>query len=93
MVASTDAPGSVEPGPERRGNGGARPKRPRREGRGAQAEGGNDGPWRELAGSGRSQVSQASALRARDAYRPTAEDLAEAERDVVIQRRNWTPGS
>jgi hypothetical protein len=69
-------------------------KRSRRDGgRGAHPDGANDGPWRELTGSGRSQVSQAAALRARDAYRPTAEDLARAEHDVVIQRRNWTPGS
>jgi hypothetical protein len=32
-------------------------------------------------------------MRARDANRPTPADLAQAERDVVIQRRNWTPGS
>ena len=32
-------------------------------------------------------------MRARDAYRPTAQDLAQAEREVVIQRRNWTPNS
>jgi hypothetical protein len=30
-------------------------------------------------------------LRARDVNRPTEEDLAEAERDVAIVRRNWQP--
>jgi hypothetical protein len=32
-----------------------------------------------------------AALRARDLNRPTDEDLANAERDVVIVRRNWKP--
>ena len=32
-----------------------------------------------------------AALRARDAARPTDEDLAEAEDRVVIVRRNWVP--
>ena len=54
---------------------------------------GGDGPWRELTGSGRSQVSQAAAMRARDADQPTAEDLARAEGEVVVQRRHWTPGT
>jgi hypothetical protein len=31
------------------------------------------------------------ALRGRDVNRPTDEDLAEAERDVAVVRRNWTP--
>jgi hypothetical protein len=30
-------------------------------------------------------------MRGRDVNRPSDEDLAEAERDVVIVRRNWTP--
>lgn len=45
---------------------------------------------RGLVGSGSSQVSVGAALRARDAARPTDEDLAEAER-LPIVRRNWTP--
>ncbi|MGI8679407.1 MAG: hypothetical protein ACR2LX_12110 [Jatrophihabitans sp.] len=32
-----------------------------------------------------------AALRARDVDRPSAEDLAEAERDTVIVRRHWQP--
>ncbi|HST64971.1 MAG TPA: hypothetical protein VLM05_07260 [Mycobacteriales bacterium] len=31
------------------------------------------------------------AMRARDAAKPTAADLAEAERDVVVVRRHYVP--
>jgi hypothetical protein len=47
--------------------------------------------WRELAGSAPSQVGPGGALRARDVARPTAEDLAAAERTVVVVRRQWQP--
>jgi hypothetical protein len=46
---------------------------------------------RELVGPGRSQVGVSGALRARDVNRPSADDLAAAERDVVIVRRHWRP--
>lgn len=46
---------------------------------------------RGLVGGGSSQVSVPAALRARDATRPTAADLAASERDLVIVRRHWTP--
>ncbi|MEV6299817.1 hypothetical protein AB0M02_10480 [Actinoplanes sp. NPDC051861] len=46
---------------------------------------------RGLVGSGSSQVSVGAALRARDASRPSDEQLAEADRDLVIVRRNWLP--
>ena len=46
---------------------------------------------RGLVGSGSSQVSVGAALRARDAARPTDAQLAEAERELAIVRRNWTP--
>jgi hypothetical protein len=46
---------------------------------------------RGLVGGGSSQVSPGAALRARDAARPTSEDLARAEVDLRIVRRNWTP--
>ncbi|MGC5020636.1 hypothetical protein [Micromonospora sp. DT47] len=46
---------------------------------------------RGLVGSGSSQVGISAALRARDAARPTDEDLAEAEARLVIVRRNWVP--
>jgi hypothetical protein len=46
---------------------------------------------RELVGAGPSQVGVSGALRARDVNRPTEQDLAEAERDVVLVRRYWKP--
>jgi hypothetical protein len=46
---------------------------------------------RGLVGSGASQVSLSAAMRARDAARPDEEDLAAAERDLVIVRRGWVP--
>lgn len=46
---------------------------------------------RGLVGSGSSQVSVGAALRARDAARPTDAQLEEAEQDLTIVRRNWTP--
>lgn len=36
-------------------------------------------------------VGPVGAMRARDVARPTEADLAEAERDVVIIRRNYVP--
>jgi len=46
---------------------------------------------RDLVGAGKSRVGVSGALRARDLNRPTAEDLAAAEREVVIVRRHWQP--
>lgn len=46
---------------------------------------------RGLVGSGSSQVSVGAAMRARDAARPTDEQLAEAEANLTIVRRNWMP--
>jgi len=46
---------------------------------------------RDIVGAGRSQVGVSGALRARDVNRPSTDDLAEAERDVAIVRRNWKP--
>jgi hypothetical protein len=46
---------------------------------------------RGLVGGGASQVSVAAAMRARDAARPTEEDLAAAEANLMIIRRGWTP--
>lgn len=43
----------------------------------------------DLAGAGPSQVGVSAALRARDVNRPTDDDLAAAERDVVVVHRNW----
>ncbi|MFC7276458.1 hypothetical protein ACFQS1_20900 [Paractinoplanes rhizophilus] len=46
---------------------------------------------RGLVGSGSSQVSVGAALRARDAARPSDEQLADADRNLTIVRRNWVP--
>jgi hypothetical protein len=46
---------------------------------------------RDLIGAGSSQLGVSGALRGRDVNRPTEEDLAEAERDTIIVRRNWKP--
>jgi hypothetical protein len=48
---------------------------------------------RDLVGSGRSILGVEGALRGRDVNRPTEEDLAQAEREVEIVRRHWTPDS
>ena len=46
---------------------------------------------RELTGAKPSQVGVQGALRARDVNRPSEADLAEAERETTIVRRNWRP--
>ncbi|BCJ44884.1 hypothetical protein GCM10010168_16970 [Actinoplanes ianthinogenes] len=71
----------------------ARPpaKRPAPAGSGAAEDREAERGLRGLVGSGSSQVSVGAALRARDAARPTDEDLAAADRDLVIVRRNWLP--
>ncbi|WP_222853874.1 hypothetical protein [Fodinicola acaciae] len=49
------------------------------------------GGLRGLVGAGPTQLPPAIAMRARDASRPTDDDIATAERDLVIVRRHWTP--
>jgi hypothetical protein len=65
----------------------AKPARKRR----APRESSVDRGLRDLVGAGNSQLGVDGALRARDVNRPTAEELAQAERDVVIVRRHWKP--
>ena len=48
---------------------------------------------RGLVGGGSSQVGVGAAMRARDATRPTEEQLAASEADLIIIRRGWTPPS
>ncbi|MET8234857.1 hypothetical protein ABZS77_29695 [Micromonospora sp. NPDC005298] len=69
---------------------GDEPPPPRRRGHGGDDRDGERG-LRGLVGSGSSQVGLSAALRARDAARPTDDDLAEAEARVVVVRRNWVP--
>ena len=45
----------------------------------------------DLVGGGSSQLGVSGALRGRDVNRPDDDDLAAAERDVVIVRRHWQP--
>lgn len=63
--------------------------------RGAQRKAGGRGSaersLRDLVAGAPSQLGVDGALRARDVNRPTEDDLAEAERDVTIVRRNWRP--
>ena len=47
--------------------------------------------WRDLAGSGASQLGVSGALRARDVARPGPDELAAAERTVQLVRRQWQP--
>jgi hypothetical protein len=50
-----------------------------------------DRGWRDLVGNSPSQVGVSGALRARDVARPRPEDVAAAERDIVVIRRQWQP--
>jgi hypothetical protein len=84
---SQGQPAGAEPNPAGRPPGNSGAGRREDSGRGRDSERG----WRELAGSSPSQVGLGGALRARDVARPTAADLAAAERDVVVVRRQWQP--
>jgi len=46
---------------------------------------------RGIVGGGSSQLTPSVALRARDAARPRPEDVARAEAELTVVRRNWTP--
>ena len=67
--------------------GGGDPKPTRRRDRGGDGESG----LRGIVGAGPSRVGISGSLRARDVARPTDEDLARAETDVVLVRRNYRP--
>ena len=80
-----------EPARVARPNGAGRAQRARpTSGAGAGGDEGERG-LRSLVGSGSSQVSVSAALRARDAARPTDEQLADAGAHLMIVRRNWRP--
>jgi hypothetical protein len=68
-------------------NAAAEPKPPTKRRRSEPSERG----LRDLVGAGPSQLGPVRAMRARDANRPTAADLAEAEQDLAIVRRHWKP--
>jgi hypothetical protein len=65
------------------------PAKPPRRARGTER--GVERGLRDIVGAGPSQLGISRALRARDVNRPTADDLAAAERDTVIVRRHWSP--
>jgi hypothetical protein len=65
----------------------AKPRRKRPAGDAASERG-----LRELAGGGPSQLGVSGALRGRDVNRPTQDDIAAAERDLVIVRRSRPAG-
>lgn len=52
---------------------------------------GGDRGLRGLTGSGPTQLDVDTAMRARDASRPEAADLADAETELQIVRRHWQP--
>jgi hypothetical protein len=51
----------------------------------------HDRGLRGLIGGGSSQVSVAAAMRARDAARPSDDDIADAEATLTIIHRGWVP--
>lgn len=89
---AADGSGAPAPRPGRRRRERGRPERPW-----ATEKGGNgeerdvERGLRGLVGAGPSQVGPAAAMRARDAARPTEEDLAAAERELAVVRRHWVP--
>ncbi len=82
--AAAPAP-PAEPAPARAA-GSPRPGKPKRTARPAGERG-----LRDLVGAGPSQLGVSGALRGRDVNRPTDDDLAQAERDIALVRRNWQP--
>jgi hypothetical protein len=97
-VSGSNRPGpAIEPDPrafaQKHAPARARPEREstsRRQPR-TTGGGGDERGLRDLVGGGRSQLGPDRALRARDVNRPTPQDLAEAEQDVVLVHRHWRP--
>lgn len=85
--AAADQPAADRPEPAPA----AKPRRPT--GRAAENPPARDSDrgWRELLGNAPSQVGVSGAMRARDVARPGAAELAAAEQDLVIVRRQWKP--
>ena len=66
-------------------------RRQRRSQRATDAPADDERGLRGLVGAGPSQVGVSGAMRARDAARPTEADLAAAEQQVRLVRRNYKP--
>jgi hypothetical protein len=96
-AAEVSAPATSDPAPDPEPDEPSPPgEEARRSGRGTRAGRPltpDERGLRDLVGAGPSQVGVSGALRARDVDRPTDEDLAQAERDVVLVRRHWKPPS
>lgn len=78
-------------GPDRPADGSARPPRAAPRGRRDRQEEASDRFLRALVTHRGTQVPSVAAMRAREVAVPTAQDIADAERDVVIKRRYYTP--
>jgi hypothetical protein len=86
----TPAADPAEPRPQRADPAVARgPSKRRRTGK--EKNSGAERGMRDLVGPGHSALGVDGALRGRDVNRPSEAELAEAERDVSIVRRNWRP--
>ena len=83
----TDQP--TGPAPTKARKGSAKTGQGRRRDRGAGDT--HDRGLRDLIGGGPSQLGVSRAARGRDVNRPTDDDIATAEADLVIVRRNWRP--
>lgn len=81
MVRKADSPG-----PDSRTRADGEPAT--RRGRSSAAP---DRYWRELVGAGRTNITGPAAARVRETPDLTDDELAQAARDILIQRRNWTP--
>ena len=88
-AAESEAETAAESEAETAAAGDAPEPAPRRKSRSRRTDA--DRSLRGIVGAGSSQVGVVGAMRARDAARPTAEDLAAAERDLVIVRRHYVP--
>lgn len=89
---SAAAPAAGRPDRSAASGGQAKPRR-RAAGRGADGipSKDTDRSWRELLGNAPSQVGVSGAMRARDVARPGPDELAAAERELAIVRRQWKP--
>ncbi len=85
VTAPAPAPGDDGPALPSPAGSGSDPN----EGSGRRRDMGDPG-LRALVGAGRSRLPPGTAMRARDVARPDLDDLAEAERTVVLRRRPWT---
>jgi hypothetical protein len=84
--------GAAAPGPTAGARAADADRGPRREEDGPpRRRGDSERGLRGLVGAGPSQLGVSGAMRARDAARPTAEDIAAAESDLVIVRRHYVP--